>query len=112
MSSKDLIRLAQDEMKQLFPWLSWKDTEWSTVLLDKAEPRNSTGILPKSCYSKGIKNMIVAWPTKLALAPKLSSNILEILQQQSVIPERTSNLSMLSFLPEPSISLLPWEKNE
>lgn len=79
--SETQIEAARKELATLFPWLDFSTSEFQTFMIDRAEPLQKNGLKPDSSYLKTIKNMTIAWPTKLALAPKLANDILKYLQK-------------------------------
>jgi glycerol-3-phosphate dehydrogenase len=73
------INIAKKELQEVFPWLDFSTARFATFFVDRAEPLQPGGKRPDSTYFKEIENMIVAWPTKLALAPKLAEDIIQSL---------------------------------
>ena len=55
--------------------------------------------------------MIVAWPTKLALAPLLAEQIEEVLRSLGVRP-RSTDLRALTGWPRPEIAVYPWDRDD
>ena len=70
------IQAARAELDSLFPWLDFSKAEFATFMVDRAESLQKGGLKPESSYFKSINNMVIAWPTKLALAPKLAEEIM------------------------------------
>lgn len=85
-SAKEQILIAKDELQVLFPWMDFTETEFGACRIDRAEPLQPNGGRPDTCVSKVMQNVVAAWPTKLALAPRLASEILELFQQQQIKP--------------------------
>ena len=54
-------------------------------------------------------SLIVAWPTKFALAPALAERVVRLLADQQVRPA-DSQIDSLSLLAEPEIARPPWEE--
>lgn len=101
------ISLAKETMATLMPWVSLEQAQWSSLLINRAEPRQSTLTRPDSAYARKVGNCILAWPTKLALSPDLSDQILSLCDKKPEQP--MPKLDELAVLPKPDISLPPWE---
>lgn len=106
-SEKEQVGEAERELKQLMPWLDFEKIQWATLPVNRAEPKQKEGKRPDTsfCYEKN--NVITAWPTKLALSPKLAEDILQ--QVKSIKP---SGLSGLPDLGEPEYAKLPWQEEQ
>lgn len=96
------------ELSHLFPWLNFKNGEFSTFLVDRAEPTQAYGLKPETCYSKHIQNITVAWPVKLALAPKLTTSILHHFEKNGILP-KFNDLRALRAWPIPPLACPIWE---
>jgi glycine/D-amino acid oxidase-like deaminating enzyme len=103
-----LIQRAQRELPRLFPAADFGDARWATFRIDRAEGAVAGGRRPDGpmIFSRG--NFIIAWPTKLALAPALSERVVQLLHRQQVRPG-ASQIEGLSTLPEPEVARPPWE---
>jgi glycerol-3-phosphate dehydrogenase len=102
------IKATRDELRALFPWLDFSAAEFTSFMIDRAEPLQKAGLMPDSAYTKVIENMIIAWPTKLALAPRLSDDIMQHLQQSQVIPHLLDTRELRSW-PMPPLARPIWE---
>jgi hypothetical protein len=74
--------------------------------VDRAEPHASK-LLPTGPTLTTVGNAALAWPTKLALAPALSQQVLRWLEQQSISPSGKST-ELPWALAEPG--RYPWEE--
>jgi len=86
-SDAELIENAKAELSELIPWLDLGAAEWGVLEIDRAEMRlrTKTGtVRPDSFSIEHKKNIISAWPTKMALSPVLADAILDNLKQQNV----------------------------
>ena len=111
-SPETLITKAKAELNKLFPWLDFSDAEWSTIKVDRAEPKQKTLTKPDQAFaetSPDAPNVIVAWPTKLTLAPNLSDTVVEQLAEESITPHPSTNIEALNYLGNPAISQPIWE---
>lgn len=102
------IQAARVELDVLFPWLDFTTADFATFAIDRAEPLQKSGLKPDTSYSKVIQNMMVAWPTKLAFAPKLAEEIMQHLQTARVSP-RPFDLRELYSWPLPPLAQAIWE---
>jgi glycerol-3-phosphate dehydrogenase len=103
------IKIARDDLRTLFPWLDFSQAEFATFLIDRAEPLQKNGLKPETSYFKAIHNTIIAWPTKLALAPKLASDILQHLAHMHLTPQLFDNRELRAW-PMPPLAIPLWEE--
>ncbi len=110
-SEARLIQRAQRELPRLFPAADFGGARWATFRIDRAEGDVVGGRRPRGPVVHTRGKFIVAWPTKLALAPALSERVVHLLHRQQVRPG-PSQLEALSALPEPDVARPPWERVE
>lgn len=79
-----LIEEARALLKQILPWFTLPELEWTTHNVNRAEPKQSGFARPDSAYVSSHKNLHIAWPTKLALSPDLADKVIEALAKQNV----------------------------
>ncbi len=103
------IQAAKDELKALFPWLDFTGAEFATFVVDRAEPLQKNGFKPETSFSKSVQNMIIAWPTKLALAPKLADEIMQHIVNAQLVPQMFDARELCSW-PMPPIARPVWEE--
>ena len=102
-----LIKEAQKELKRVLGWIDFENTEWSTVKVDRAEPKQNALVKPDDAFvTKASNQVIVGWPTKLTLAPRLADKVLQQLTSDNVQP--LANTTSTLDLPQPLIAKLPW----
>lgn len=97
---------AKQSLQTLLPWVSLENPQWQTVRINRAEPAQSTLTLPDAAFAKQHKNLIVAWPTKLALAPDLADKVLTMLPPASGGTAPAS----LGTLPRPAVTQAIWDR--
>ncbi|GAB3284170.1 FAD-dependent oxidoreductase [Parahaliea aestuarii] len=110
---QELIHKAQSELRQLMPWLDLGRSEWATIRLDRAEPRQSRLLKPDAAYLgavEGVDNALVGWPTKLTLSPDLATSVETSLQEQGLQPGPATDLSALAGLGRPDIATPCWDE--
>lgn len=108
-SESEQIKAAQKELHELFPWLDLSDAQWGILPIDRAEPRMPGGARPDDVFAEEHGGVITAWPTKLALAPRLAQQIIEKIQQGGVQPGEPLTLPKWSH---PGYAPLPWQEEE
>ena len=107
-----LIARAQSEMAQLLPWIDFGETEWATIRLDRAEPRQSALLRPDTAFVgrvDSVSNALAAWPTKLTLSPALAGTIETLLQEQGVAPTQQPDYGPLEALGQPPLAATFWD---
>jgi len=111
-----LIERARAELNQLFPWINFGHSEWRTIKLDRAEPRQSSLLRPDQAFVGRVgklDNALAAWPTKLTLSPNLADAIEEKLVAQGIRPQHKPDMSILADLkgagPAPEIAPNYWD---
>jgi glycerol-3-phosphate dehydrogenase len=102
------IQAARAELEALFPWLDFSAAEFATFMIDRAEPKQASGLKPDTACVSQVGNMMVAWPTKLALAPKLADDIMQRLKQAHMAPQ-LFDVRELRAWPMPPIARPVWE---
>jgi glycerol-3-phosphate dehydrogenase len=103
------IAVARKELQELFPWLNFCKAQFASFFVDRAEPQQPGGKRPDSSCVKVIGNMIVAWPTKLALAPKLAQEIIDCLDFPD-IKLGVADIRALRAFPMPALAPAVWDE--
>ena len=107
-----LIDKARRELPALLPWLELGRTEWRTLKLDRAEPRQSNRLRPDSAFVgrvDSVDNTLVAWPTKLTLTPDLSDEVERQLAAADILPRHQPDLAPLQSLGTPPLAAAYWD---
>lgn len=102
-SEAEQIEVARKLFAELLPWVDLGGAEWFTWRGDRAEPLTGTGDRPAGAYCRRIGNVLVAWPTKLALAPDLADQVLR--ETAGYIIGTGGELD----LPRPGLGTAPWD---
>lgn len=110
LDSAQQIRIAQQELKELFPELDLRDAKWASFKVDRAEEMKSDGSKPDTCSIVANKNYITAWPTKLALAPVLAAQIIDFLRTQNFLPNQNITKLQLDKYTKPTIATPIWDQ--
>ena len=90
----ELVQSAKKELNDLIPWLDLKGAQWGVLEINRAEIKKTGTTRPDSFSIEKHEDVITAWPTKLALAPVLADELVNMIDEDSI--ERDSDL----FLPE------------
>lgn len=93
-------------LKKLLPQLSLDSCRFATLMINRAEAKQTKLIKPDEAYVKAEQNCLVAWPTKLAFAPQLGDSVLQQLPQPSTKPNDLSSLRQTLSLP--AVGEYPW----
>jgi glycerol-3-phosphate dehydrogenase len=102
------IQATREELRNLFPWLDFSSAEFASFIIDRAEPLQKNGFKPETSFTYTIGNTTIAWPTKLALAPKLTQEILQQLQL-SDLKQHWLDTRELRAWPMPPLAMPIWE---
>jgi glycerol-3-phosphate dehydrogenase len=108
-SDAELIQAAISELSELIPWLELKNSEWGVLEINRAEIKKAGTTRPDSFSIEKNKNVITAWPTKMALAPALADSLLEIIDEENIAGD--ADLSLPSW-PQPEYADFPWNEEK
>src|SRR5690606_8141370 len=100
---REQITAGQALFAQVMPWIDLSDAEWFPWRGDRAEPLTGTGDRPPGAFCERIGNLLVAWPTKFALAPDVADQVLRASEKASAGPNPPLSL------PRPALGKAPWD---
>jgi hypothetical protein len=109
LDSAALIAKGKQELRELLPWLDLGPSEWATLRIDRAEPKQKGLVKPDidfAARADNCANVIVAWPTKLTLAPNMADEVEQLL---AIKPIATALPTTVQSLPVPAIAKPCWE---
>ncbi|PTS85210.1 FAD-dependent oxidoreductase [Pseudomonas sp. HMWF032] len=101
------IKAAQKELGELLPWVDLSAAQWATLRVERAEPAQSGLVRPDNAFLHEQGNLMVGWPTKLALAPDFADRVLSALNRDGIQPHTHA---ALPALPRPSVAPAVWEE--
>jgi len=103
------IDIARDELAACVPWIDVRGARFDTLSIDRAEPRRADGTRPDDAFVATIGNVLVCWPTKLALAPDLGDRVLAALTTPRGRSHDTDALP--DALPDAAlaVAVAPWD---
>ncbi len=107
-NSEQQIAAASQELKALFPWLDFTEATFATFMVDRAESKQRNGLKPETAYMKAVKNMVIAWPTKLALAPLLANEVMQYLANMQLTSQWFDTRELRAW-PMPPLAKPVWE---
>jgi len=110
MEAAALIARARQELTTVLPGLRLDGVQWATYRVDRAEPVTVGRARPDAAHAALDGNTITAWPTKLALVPRLVQQVISLLGAPA--PASASPpppIPEIGSWPRPSVALPPWE---
>ena len=104
-SDAKLIKAAKNELNDLIPWLDLKAAQWGVLEINRAEIKKPGTSRPDSFSIEQDKNMITAWPTKMALAPAMADALADIIDESNIERDPDSTLPEWA---QPEYADFPW----
>jgi hypothetical protein len=101
---EELIRKTRAKLEGLLPNTDFSDAKWDTFDIDRAEGVTVDGKRPATANVRRIGNVLVCYPTKLALAPILAEKIEKELNLTKVSGSVQSNEGSNT-----QVARAPWE---
>ncbi len=80
------IDAAKRELAELLPEVYLNDLRWRCLDINRAEPASPGGRRPDNAAISAEQDIIVAWPTKLTLAPALADLVMQSLLDDGIAP--------------------------
>ncbi len=108
MTSNELICHTARELQEVLPAISLEGTEFMTYLTTRAE-QNSKGRRPADISILKENNIFTCWPTKLAFAPRLATEITKLFEKSEL---KDIEIESLNTWPRPQVALPPWESDQ
>ncbi|MFT4863483.1 MAG: glycine/D-amino acid oxidase-like deaminating enzyme [Pseudohongiellaceae bacterium] len=108
-SSSAQVDASKKLLASLFPWLNLSDAVWDCLAVDRAEPAVSSNFRPDDAFTAEEDGVIVAWPTKLTLAPSLGDRVTTLLKNSNILPTLSPNKAeQFPGLERPKLAVAPW----
>ncbi len=106
------IGAAQKELHELLPWVELSRAQWATLRVERAEPQQSGLARPDNAFLAEQGNLLVGWPTKLALAPDFADRVFAALERDGILPggKSADEKSADEALPRPPLGQPLWEE--
>lgn len=86
-------------LRRLFPMLDFENLSWRCFDIDRAEPAGARGGRPDNATIVYEEDVIVAWPTKLTLAPALGDMVVARLTRDGIRPGAENTLPATAASP-------------
>jgi len=105
---------ARRELETCVPWLDWTTAKFTSLHIDRAEPKQQGGLRPDQAFVERHGRLLVAWPTKLSLVPDLGQQLMALLDPAADSPPAatatTTETITATTLPLPPATLAaePW----
>ena len=103
LTADDQIRHARAELGACMPWIDLSGARIEPLRIDRAEPKQEGERRPDEAFVATVANVLICWPTKLALVPDLGDKLLARLPAPS-IPWRAAEDSRT-----PPLAVPPWD---
>lgn len=82
---------ARQELETCVPWLDWSKARFSSLHINRAEPKQQGGLRPDQAFVERHGPLVIAWPTKLSLVPDLGQQLMALLDPADSLGTDTSN---------------------
>jgi hypothetical protein len=82
-----------------------REAEWSSYLVDRAEPRTRDGRRPSAAHVSAAGRVVTVWPVKLVLAPRAA--------REAVVhaePSGAASAGWPAGWPVPAVAARPWHE--
>jgi glycerol-3-phosphate dehydrogenase len=103
---EEQIQACQKELQAVLPWMDFDQCQWSALLLNRAEIQTPGHKRPDSCYVGARGAVMTVWPTKLAFAPRVASEVISRLSESGITPSQ--HRTARPDWPEPEMAAWPW----
>ncbi len=104
ISGPELLVRARHELEAILPGVDFDGTAWAAYRIDRAERAMAGGRRPDDVQVLQEVNLFTAWPTKLALAPRLVDRLLPLL------PVSAGIFPVPVGWPVPVVATPPWDQ--
>lgn len=105
-------RAAMSDIRRWFPGLDFSGIEIAIYRAVRAEARTADQLRPSGVHmSRVAPRMVVAWPTKLSLAPVLADEVFALVTLDLKQPGRYDEVELPPW-PTPPVARYPWEEVE
>ena len=108
---EEQIRVARRELAAILPWVNFDNAQWSTLRVNRAEPKQGKLLRPDAAFCQPVANGIVTWPTKLALAPNLADEVGNLLQSDNIEPSGNEGFALPADLKHPEVCEQFWSQS-
>jgi glycerol-3-phosphate dehydrogenase len=103
----ELVARARRELDEVLPGVDLRAADWGTYRVDRAEAASGGGARPGDAALIEEGDVMTAWPTKLALVPRLVDDIVARLGTPG---GPAPDLRSLARWPRPGVACPPWDE--
>lgn len=111
-SPVEQVKHTMEQLNALAPWIDWSVVDWATVRIDRAELRTESGRRPEGPAAIEWAGCAVCWPSKLAFAPVIADQVLEIARRRSKPTGGNAAESRIEGASLAPVARLPWERED
>ncbi|MFK7959293.1 MAG: FAD-dependent oxidoreductase [Phycisphaerales bacterium] len=105
------IERARDELAAVLPGFDLSRVEFGTYRVDRAEAAGGRGQRPGDAVFLEDGPVITAWPTKLALVPRLVDELIaRFPAPPAADPDGAARRTLLARWPRPPVAAAPWDE--
>ncbi len=97
---------ARRELMACLPGADLRGAEFSSYLVQRAEPRTTSGRRPASVHVRATGPLVTLWPVKLVMAPRAAAQA----TAASVPPAAGADGRWPTGVPRPALAPRPWEE--
>jgi len=108
MSTEQTIDRARSDLSKAMPSLDLTQVRFTSYRANRAEAATESMARPDGPVHLLEGNTLTLWPTKLALVPMLSDEVMHCLSEPGQLDD---DLHMLHDWPRPTVALPPWERD-
>jgi len=109
MDPGQLVVRAYEELTEVLPGISLAGAQAATYAVDRAEGATPGGARPEDVWVRREGNVVTAWPTKMALAPRLAERVRELLEPPVANAHGLARPNLHGW-PRPELAAPPWEE--
>lgn len=111
LETERFVREGRRAVEDALGGASLAGTEWAAYRADKAEVTTRGGLRPDDAFAVRDGAVITAWPTKLALVPRLAERVLALAEPLLGGTANTDRVDRQRFgWPAPELAPPPWER--
>jgi glycerol-3-phosphate dehydrogenase len=99
---------ARQLLEELFPWIDCSSAQWHCFNINRAEADINNNYRPDGAHFMEQDNVVVAWPTKLTLAPSLADQLLDLFSNMERHRLESDPAKLRSLLPLPELAAARW----
>lgn len=105
IDERAFLERARTEVAGCLPGVDLREAEWSSYLVDRAEPRTRDGRRPSAAHVSAAGRVVTVWPVKLVLAPRAA--------REAVVhaePSGAASAGWPAGWPVPAVAARPWHE--